>query len=388
MPQILLSRCLAVVLSFVAMGVGLTTAQDATVKPFVEYDHGPAEYLRSLHGRTGELAWRTDFPGGFPAWQTAARNKLTELLGLQRIAADCEQHQPTVTLAERTIQDGYWRQKGQIETEPGVFIPFWILTPDAAGDGLRPLVICAHGHDSDGWNTYAGIYRNEAQRADAIARDADPGVQAVRRGYVALIPATRGLAEVASIPDLKGRHGKRDCRAQLAHCLLAGRTPIGERVWDTQRLIDWAVLSLPGIDARQLVLLGNSGGGVLTVYAAAIDTRISVAVPSCSFTSFTSATGYIFHCDCCLVPRVQSELGDMADIGGLTAPRALLAVHGRQDELHSFSDVEKAMARVASIYQSAGVRDPFDHQWADQGHKLYPELMWPFITHHLKKISR
>lgn len=55
-----------------------------------------------------------------------------------------------------------------------------------------------------------------------------------------------------------------------------------ERVWDTQRILDSALSRLPGIDPRAVVLTGNSGGGVPTVYAAALDRRITVAVPSCS----------------------------------------------------------------------------------------------------------
>mgnify|MGYP007026262857 FL=1 len=103
------------------------------------------------------------------------------------------------------------------------------------------------------------------------------------------------------------------------------------------------------------------------------------AVPSCSFTSYTSETGFIFHCDCCLVPGVQVTLGDMTDIGGLTAPRSMLAVHGRKDGLHHYPDVERAMARVRFIYQAAGAADRFRNAWGDEGHKFYPAIMWPFI---------
>ena len=73
----------------------------------------------------------------------------------------------------------------------------------------------------------------------------------------------------------------------------------------------------------------------------------------------------------------------MADIGGLTAPRPLLAVHGRKDGLHSHQDVEEAMARVRSIYRNANAVDRFHFQWGDDGHKFYPDIMWPFIEEQL-----
>jgi hypothetical protein len=362
-----------------------TIGQDEVRKPFAEFTEAPAQYLKRLHGKVdantsaGELAFRADYPGGFTTWQRDAREKLVDLLGLSRIEQSVGGHRPVVQLGQRIQEDSYNRQRGIIETEPRVTIPFWLLTPDGKADSPRPLAICAHGHDSDGWNTYAGIYRDKDHRDTTLAKDGNPGVQAVKRGFVTIVPATRGLASVVSIPDVKGRHGKRACRAQLIHCLLAGRTAVGERVWDTQRIVDWALAELPGIDPKKVVLLGNSGGGVLTVYAAALDERITLAVPSCSFTSFTSSTGFVFHCDCCLVPRAQAELGDMADIGALTAPRPMLAVHGRKDSLHHFPDVEAAMARVHSIYSAAGAPKRFHHEWGAEGHKFYPDIMWPFI---------
>jgi hypothetical protein len=343
---------------------------------FAAYSDSVAGYLERIH-KTKKVNIAT-YPGGFPAWQRDSRTKLASLLGLEQIEADVGKQIAVVELQRSTQEDGYQRQLGSIQTEPGVTIPFWLLTPNGDANVRRPLAVCAHGHDRDGWNTYAGVYRDEAHRMKAIDKDGDVGVQAVKRGFVTVVPATRGLAEAASIPDLKGRHGNRPCRAQLIHCLLAGRTAVGERVWDTQRILDWALRDL-NVDDSRVLMTGNSGGGVLTVYVAALDQRVTVAVPSCSFTSYTSRNGYVFHCDCCLVPRAPTEVGDMADIGALTAPRRLLAVHGRKDGLHSFADVERAMTRVHEIYAKAGAKGRFEHEWGDDGHKFYPDLMWPFI---------
>gem|GEM_PF-96455 len=367
-------------------------AKDIGAKPFAKYPVFARRYLKRIHGTPedkftrGALAYRDDYPGGFTKWQNDARKKLVKLLGLARIKLDVKQHQPLVQLGEPIQEDGYQRQLGEIETEPGTKIPFWLLTPSERSSARpRPLVICSHGHSETGWNTYAGVYQNDEDRRESLAKDGNIGVQSVRQGYVTLVPATRGLANSTSPPDIKGRHGKRICRAQLMHCLVAGRTPVGERVWDIQRLLDWALDNLKGIDPDKTVLLGNSGGGVLTVYAAALDERIRVAIPSCSFTSYTSSTGYIFHCDCCVVPRSTIELADMPDIGALAAPRWLLAVHGKTDGLHSAPDVDAAMNRVRRIYSASGNENRFRHHWGDAGHKFYPDIMWPFVREALEE---
>ena len=155
-------------------------------------------------------------------------------------------------------------------------------------------------------------------------------VQAARHGVLAIAPTTRGF-EPAAVPDINGRHGRADCRSQLVHCLLAGRTAMGERVWDMERLIDWAA-GLPEVDSRRILMMGNSGGGMVTIYAAACDTRIAVAVPSCSFCTLVGQTGLVHHCDCNAVPGIGT-FGEFYDVAGLIAPRHLLVVNGREDPL-------------------------------------------------------
>lgn len=96
---------------------------------------------------------------------------------------------------------------------------------------------------------------------------------------------------------------------------------MGERVWDMQPILDWG-LTLPDVTGQQTLMMGNSGGGMVTMFTAPCDERIGIAVPSCSFAPTVSQSGYIFHCDCNMVPGLI-ELGGLPGVCGLIAPRRL-----------------------------------------------------------------
>lgn len=345
------------------------------VRGAAAYPEPIATYLARLYSPgTQPLAYRADYPGGFASWQHDARAALRARLELGRIAASVGTHRSTVEMDPPVDCGDYTRQSGSIETEPGLRIPFWLLQPKRSRPW--PLALFPHGHDRRGHDTTAGIYADAAQEKKAIAEDRDVAVQAVKRGFLALAPATRGIS-THIVPDLEGRHGERDCRSHVIHCLLAGRTAIGERVWDLQRLLDWA-LQLPGVDTRHVLVMGNSGGGMVTMFAAAVDERISVAVPSCSFAPSASASGYIFHCDCNTVPGLM-DLGGLPGVVGLAAPRHVLAVNGRKDPLFSVAEIDRAAAQVRAIFAGAGTPAHFQHRWGNEGHRFYQHLMWPFV---------
>ena len=359
-----------------------TLLAQQTAKPFVTYHGSVGDYLKRI--QRGKQIHAFDASVGFGQWQDKAREALIELTGLKQMEKDLDGFTPKIQLgqAEKT-NELFTRALCSMETEPGVVIPFYLLIPkDANPAQPLPLLICPHGHDKLGLHSYAGAFMDEKHSRKVLENQGDIGAQAAQRGYVVIAPATRGLAEEVLVPDPKGRHGNRPCRAQLIHCLLAGRTPIGERVWDMQRLLDWAEKH-PLIDPKRIAMTGNSGGGVLTAYTAAIDTRIRVAIPSCSFTSVMSAEGFIFHCDCCLVPKLR-DWGDWKELGGLVAPRHLLIVHGVNDSLHHPPTVEKLAVSIGKIFQAAGVPDHSALKWGNSGHRFYPKKMWPFIEKGLR----
>jgi dienelactone hydrolase len=346
-----------------------------TDEPAAEYPPAVQKYLQRIYLEDHrKFTYRDGYPGGLRQWQHDARTALRRLIGLDTIRAQVGEHPVSVRLEETQDLDTYTRRRGWIETEPDVRIPFWLLRPK--GPGPFPLAVLPHGHDRVGHDSHAGVYHDDKHRQKVQQTDKDVAVQAVSRGFLAIAPATRGLA-VDGVPDVFERHGGRDCRSQLMHCLLAGRTAIGERVWDLTRLLDWA-LQLPAVDARRVLMMGNSGGGMATLYTAAMDARITVAVPSCSFTTVTSADGRIYHCDCNAVPGILNW-GDLYDVAGLIAPRRMLAVNGRKDRLHAAAAIERAAQRAHVIFRAAGHGERFRHAWGAEGHRFYSDLMWPFV---------
>ena len=349
------------------------------------YDEALREHACPWARPRGRSAAPAD-PAAYARWRDSARAALRELTGLDRMAAELDGHTPVCELGDEEDLGEVTRRPGRIETEPGLWIPFWLLRPH--GPGPFPVAITPHGHGARGLDMYAGIVRDDAERERMETEDRDVALEAARRGMLAIAPATRGFAP-ADIPDLADRHGGRACRSQLMHALLAGRTAIAERVWDVQRLLDWA-LARPDADGSasappsgRVLVTGNSGGGVVTLYAAALDERVTVAAPSCSLAPIVSRGGYVHHCDCNAVPGIL-RWGEIWDLAALTAPRALIAINGRQDGLFPPAEVDRAVERIAAAYAGCGAPGAFEHRYGAAGHRFYGELMWPLIDRHIQ----
>ena len=366
-------------INLLCLSITLSPSQS---NPFVEYPDKTSKYLKRI--QNGKAKYKYNTNNNFKQWQAEARKELSKIIGLDKISKELQGFKPSVIkIKEATIDDKYIRTLYHIETEPGIKVPFYRLVPkNRLPIDKLPLLLSPHGHDLNGFHSYAGAYINKAHRDKIIGRKGNIAEQAVLKGIIVIAPATRGLAKETLVPDPKGRHGNRPCRAQLMHCLISGRTPTAERVWDMQKLLDWA-LEDTRIDQEKIIMTGNSGGGVLTAYTSALDERIKISLPSCSFTSITSTNGYIFHCDCCAIPSIK-EWGDFNELGGLIAPRRLLIVHGIKDGLHNKIDVERTSNAIKAIYSDLKVNDRMSMTWGNSGHQFYPKIMWSFIEKALR----
>ena len=153
---------------------------------------------------------------------------------------------------------------------------------------------------------------------------------------------------------------------------------IAERITDTSCVIDAVSEHFDFLDTDNICLMGNSGGGTTTFYAACLDERIKVAVPSCSVCTYKHSIAAMKHCVCNFIPNIANYF-DMGDLGGLIAPRKLVVVNGRFDDIFPEAGVTESFEIIKSLYEAAGVPENCALVTGDGGHRFYADDAWPII---------
>ena len=300
----------------------------------------------------------------FTAWQKRALNQLTELLGLP--LTQCGDN---LKIEYETEHEAFTEIRFSFQSEPDYYVPCHLLIPSGASKPL-PVVICLQGH-SKGMHKSLGRAKYPDEIIDG---DRDFAVRAVKEGYCALAIEQRCFGECGGMED-----GSTDCHKSSMAALLIGRTVIGERVWDVQRAIDVLEKHFPQVDNQKIICMGNSGGGTTTFFAACIEPRISFAMPSCYFCTFGDSIAAIYHCVCNFVPNIR-KFFDMGDLAGLIAPRPLVIVAGKDDDIFPIEGVKKAFSTAQSQYAAANAADNIKLVIGNGGHRFYADDAWQVMN--------
>ena len=303
----------------------------------------------------------------FLDWQRMAKEKLTELLGLpfERCAPDAEIEY------ERDF-DAYREYRFTVQTEPGYYVPCHLLIPKIDGEKI-PLTVCLSGHGS-GMHIALGSVKNKADEetlAEWPHRAMAP--RALREHRAALVVEARCFGE----SSVNG-YGT-SCTETAKIAILAGRTIIGERVWDVMRILDFLLEKFCVLDAQDIVCTGNSGGGTATFYLACLDERITCAAPSCSVCNYEASIAAMPHCMCNHIPSIRKYF-EMADLAGLIAPRRVVIAAGKEDAIFPMEGTQKTFDRICALYAAAGAPDACTLVWGDGGHYNYADLLWEKIN--------
>lgn len=311
----------------------------------------------------------------FSQWQEALRAQIYSLIGLR-------QHEGIrIPLNARTL----WKRDhslGTIEkivftSEEDAEVAGYVCIPKSSA-APHTWFICLQGHSSGMHNSIA-VDREDEALPIVVEGDRDFAIGCMNRGLAALCIEQRSLGERR---ELRRSDGTGGCHEAAMNALMLGRTLLGERVFDVDRAVDY--LEQRG-DCRmeRLGVMGNSGGGTVALFAAALLPRIRLAMPSSSFCSFQKSIMAMKHCACNYVPGLLLA-AEMGDIAGLIAPRPLILVNGEADEIFPIDGAREEFSRVKEMYAAAGAPDDCHHVVCSGGHRFYADAAWKVFFEHYR----
>lgn len=345
--------------------VVLRVAPDAQVIPSIPYQsrQGP-RYL--------ELRYRDKLgppphadAGEIRAWQAKMRQRFREWLEFNAYGA-CDLDP---RLLERQEGPTCVREKWVIQTEPGIFIPGYLIRPRNAR-GRLPVVYVLHG-SGPGKDGYAGdetVKPTQTQFGHEL-EFMSYGI-AQRLNCLVWVPDGRGQGEL----------GETDPGRWTARMEALGVSNTALRLRDQIRALDWLV-TRDDVDATRVGSCGCSGGGGLTYLFAAADERVVASI-----VSSTSAARPITPAPSGWFQRMLLPSGTRiephgiepitgAPMGMLIAPRPMWIVDGR-DDLGIPADqraewrrtMQQGRDAIRSVYERLDAADRFVDTWVEGGH--------------------
>ncbi len=295
---------------------------------------------------------------------------------------------PEPQITEEVACDGYIRQRVEIQTEPGVIMPMYVLIPterdDTKSSAPYPVVIATHGHGSGGKYAVAGCH-DIPEISEAIERyNYDYGVKFAQAGFITFCPDARGFGERQE-DAAKESLLNSSCFVLNNMAFSLGQTVTGMWAWDLHRLLDY-IESRDDCDAERIGCAGLSGGGLQVLWAAALDERIRCAIVSGYMYGYKESLLDLHqNCSCNYVPHLYENV-DMGDIAALIAPRPLLVESGDKDPLNGASglaNVESQLEIIRRAYALGDAGEHLEHVVFEGVHRWDGAMAIPWLEKHL-----
>ena len=223
---------------------------------------------------------------------------------------------------------GYRIEKVTFESRPRLHVTANLYVP--AGTGRRPAILSPLGHSVNGkaWPSYQRLFSNLARKGYVVLAY-DPFGQGERIEYPGSGPGQSALGGGTSEHEYAGRR-----------LILLGANFGLFRAWDGIRGIDYLLMRAE-VDPERIGCCGQSGGGTLTQFLAALDSRIHVAVVSMGNTENLAQEnveppGSADDAEQNIVPALARGI-DRADLLYAFAPKPLLMTITLHDAGHTYS---------------------------------------------------
>jgi len=272
----------------------------------------------------------------FAAWQSETRAWLGEAL-YNGPAPEAVPLAPTFGAREQ--RDNYELTEVTIQDRPGHATSGLLARPLNPPAAKLPLVIALHGHGGRAHDLFDPD--NELYfYGDLLAR----------QGYIVFAPNI----DHSSLEHTQSFLGFGPLPRHVTF------PAMGQRVWMVRRALDF-MLTQPDVDPDRIGVVGLSNGGMTTMFVAAMDTRVTLAVASGSLIMHDRMwRREILHCRCQYLDRLDGQL-DYYDVFALVAPRYLLVQSGEKDPIFPIGSANKAFAHIQEAYNIAGFPDRVAH---------------------------
>lgn len=262
------------------------------------------------------------------------------------------------------------RKKITFAVEKDDRVSAYLLIPKEIGKSKLPAMLCLHQTTRIGKGEPAGV---------GGLPNLHYALELAERGYVTLAP------DYPNFGDYKvDAYAKNYVSATM------------KGIWNHMRAVD-LLQSLPQVDGERIGVIGHSLGGHNSLFVAAFDPRLKVAVTSCGFNSFLkydqgNLTGWSHKG---YMPRIASEFNreaakmpfDFTEILGSIAPRAVFINAPLHDDNFEVSGVRDCVTAAGPVYRLLEAADNLEAVYPDAQHDFPPATRlqaYAFIDRHLR----
>jgi dienelactone hydrolase len=229
--------------------------------------------------------------------------------------------------------------------------------PKRVLDGKQtvPAMLCLHPTHAKGFRVTVGL---------ANYPDAEYGVELVKRGYVCLAPPYPLLADYQF--DLKK---------------LGYQSGTMKAIWDNIRGLD-LLDTLPFVEKGRYGAIGHSLGGHNSIYTAAFDDRLKIAVTSCGLDSYRDymdgkIKGWTSERYMPKLWQYQDKLTeipfDFNEILASIAPRHVYIVAPKMDHNFRWQSAARMAASASEVYKLYGAKKHLRIDHPECTHVFLPE---------------
>jgi dienelactone hydrolase len=282
-----------------------------------------------------------------------------------------------VKVLEEIQRDGFKRLKIEYTVDENFRAPAYILVPDnAKAKNAAVVALTGHGY---GVADIVGLTQDFKEKP----AEGDQGyqknfaVELVKRGFIVAAPELFGFGELMLAPNERHLKAGNSCFMLTTQLLMYNKTMAAMRVWQAVRMLDY-LTGRADVDAERIGTMGISGGGLASSFFAAYDKRVKACVVSGFLCTFKESIMSVYHCVDNFLPGILN-CGEMADLFGLIAPRALCIESGISDDIFPVNGVKSSYARLEALYSRLGVSDKTEIDIFEGDHQISGAKAYDFL---------